>query len=107
MARLPATRGSSRASVTTSGSWVATTCWQKECDSGVSRQVAHGSGRPTAPGKPLPLGLHQAHQRHRYGERVLDQARVAVEGPVEERTGRSRRGDRLGHRVRPVSGDDG
>ena len=50
MARLSATRRSCRASVTTSGSRVATTCWQNECDSGVSRQVAHGSGSPTAPG---------------------------------------------------------
>jgi hypothetical protein len=40
MARLSETRGSRRASSTTSGSRIPSVCWQKECDSGVSRDVA-------------------------------------------------------------------
>ena len=38
--------GCSRASSTISGSRCATACWQKECDSGVSRSLAHGSASP-------------------------------------------------------------
>ena len=43
--------GSSRASSTTSGAPLATTCWQKECDSGVSRASAHGCAMPHRPAK--------------------------------------------------------
>jgi hypothetical protein len=47
-ARLSRTRGCAAASPTTSAASSRTTCWQKECDRGVSRAPYHGSGRPCA-----------------------------------------------------------
>src|SRR5215210_837948 len=47
MAGLPFTVGCSRASTTSSGALERITYWQNECDSGVLRVVAMGSGRPT------------------------------------------------------------
>ena len=51
MAQLSRSRGSRRASVSTSGSSSATTYWQKECESGVWRARWYDGGRPSAPGK--------------------------------------------------------
>ena len=46
MAGLSRTSGCSRASDTIRGAACETTCWQNECESGVSRRLAHGSGSP-------------------------------------------------------------
>ena len=57
----------------------ATTYWQNEWDSGVSRRLCHGSGSPTAPGKTCRSGLDDRHQGDRDVEQPADQARVVVE----------------------------
>ena len=81
----------SRASSTTSGSRLATACWQKECDSGVSRCDAHGSGQPEAALEELAVGVDERDERDGRVEDLGGEARVAVEGRVDVRVQQPRR----------------
>ena len=69
----------SRASLTSSGSRLATACWQKECDSG---ELAPGGPRlrePEAALEELPVGVDERDQRDRGVEHVRGEPRQAVE----------------------------
>jgi hypothetical protein len=108
MARLSRSSGCRRASETTSGSSRATTCWQKECDSGVSRKVDQRAGRLAGlPGEQLAVRPDEGDQGDGHPEHAGGQCAEAVEGVETAGGGRHPgTGGGRGRRGRVVLGRD-